>query len=70
MWWAEHNPKDGSSVSDSKQANAMLGRAQRVFKTLHGCLMLNFSPAVDEIYGLHVQQAVEKCLYLRAPSPP
>ena len=55
MWWAARNPKDGSSVSDSKQANAMLGMARRDFKALHG--MLDAEIFADEIYGFHVRHA-------------
>ena len=47
-------------MSDIKQANAMLRMAQRDFKALHG--MLDTEIFADEIYGFHVQQAVEKCL--------
>ncbi len=55
MSWAERNAKDASSMSDSKQANAMLPMAQRDFKALHG--MLDAEIFADEIYGFHVRQA-------------
>lgn len=55
MWWAERNAKDGSSMPDIEQANAMLRMAQRDFKALHG--MLDAEIFADEIYGFHVRQA-------------
>lgn len=47
-------------MSDIKQAEAMLRMAQRDMKALSG--MLNPDVFADEIFGFHVQQAVEKSL--------
>ncbi len=45
---------------DIKQADAMLRMAQRDLKALTG--MQDAEVFADEIFGFHVQQAVEKCL--------
>lgn len=47
-------------MSDIKQADAMLRMAQRDLKALGG--MQDAMVFADEIFGFHVQQAVEKCL--------
>lgn len=47
-------------MSDIKQADAMLRMARRNLKALGG--MQDEMVFVDEIFGFHVQQAVEKCL--------
>lgn len=47
-------------MSDIKQADAMLRMAQRDLKALGG--MLDSEVFADEIFGFHVQQAVEKSL--------
>jgi HEPN domain-containing protein len=47
-------------MSDIKQASAMLAMARRDLKALGG--MHDASVFEDEIFGFHVQQAVEKCL--------
>lgn len=45
-------------MSDIKQANAMLAMARRDIKALGG--MHDAGIFADEIFGFHVQQAVEK----------
>ncbi len=47
-------------MSDNKQADAMLRMAQRDLKALGG--MEDAEVFADEIFGFHVQQAVEKSL--------
>lgn len=47
-------------MTDIKQADAMLRMAHRDLTALHG--MLNAAVFADEIFGFHVQQAVEKSL--------
>lgn len=47
-------------MSDIKQAQAMLRMAHRDLNALRG--MQNAEIFAEEIFGFHVQQAVEKCL--------
>ena len=60
MWWGGRNAKAKYSMSDIKQAQAMLRMAHRDLNALKG--MQNAEVFADEIFGFHVQQAVEKCL--------
>jgi len=55
-----HSVKEGCSMSDIKQAHAMLAMAHRDLKALGG--MHDSEVFADEIFGFHVQQAVEKSL--------
>lgn len=47
-------------MSDIKQADAMIRMARRDMTALHG--MLDAAVFADEIFGFHVQQAIEKSL--------
>jgi HEPN domain-containing protein len=60
MWLVGRNVKARCSMSDIKQADAMLRMAQRDLKALGG--MQDTEVFADEIFGFHVQQAVEKSL--------
>ena len=60
MWSGGHRGKVGYSMSDIKQAAAMLRMAHRDLKALTG--MQDADVFADEIFGFHVQQAVEKSL--------
>ena len=60
MWWGGRNAKARYSMYDIEHAQAMLRMAQRDLRALRG--MQNAEVFADEIFGFHVQQAVEKCL--------
>ncbi len=60
MWSGGRNEKAGCFMSDTKQADAMLRMAHRDLKALTG--MQDTEVFADEIFGFHVQQAVEKSL--------